>query len=320
VLRGEYVEAISAYRKALDLNEKEGRIRNNLAMAYAMAGDYENAFREFERAGGDTGYAHLKMASVYYEKAMFQRAIESYRFALTLSPSSDAAKRGLEASEGLLQIAEAAAVHKAMENREALREKDMSDPIITGVIASAQKDETSALENYHAAVRLYEKGAFQEAKKHFTLAVTENPSLTSARKGLIASETLARISEASTVPKEKQDTLKEMASGAASKNRTIGIEISNGNGTTHMARDIAAYLKFKGFKVVRLTNADSFNHADGGIFYEKEYEDLAGQIAEVIPQIKDVRQTGKLDRPYVKVKVLIGKDLVAKREEYRTKN
>ena len=318
VLRGEYAEAVVAFRKALDLNEKEGRIRNNLAMAYAMTGDYETASREFEQAGGaDRSYPHLKMASVYYEKAMFRQAIDSYRSALALNPSSDAAKKGLEASEGLLQIAEAAVAHKEMEQKRALQEENLTDPVIAGVIASAQKDETSALENYQAAVRLYEKGAFQEAKKHFTLAVAENPSLASARKGLIASEALARISDAASVSRQPVDTLKEMAAGTSRKGRTIGIEISNGNGASHMARDIAEYLKAKGFTVVRLTNADNFNHAEGSIVFEKEYEELAGQIAGAIPHIKDVKQTGKLDRPNVKVKVVVGKDLVSHREEFR---
>jgi Flp pilus assembly protein TadD len=318
VLRGEYAEAVVAFRKALDLNEKEGRVRNNLAMAYAMTGDYDTASREFEQAGGaDRSYPHLKMASVYYEKAMFRQAIDSYRAALALNPSSDAAKKGLEASEGLLQIAEAAVAHKEMEQKLALQEDNLTDPVIAGVIASAQKDETSALENYQAAVHLYEKGAFQEAKKHFTLAVAGNPSLASARKGLIASEALARISDASSVNRQPVDTLKEMAAGTSRKGRTIGIEISNGNGASRMARDIAEYLKAKGFTVVRLTNADNFNHAEGSIVFEKEYEELAGQIAGAIPHIKDVKQTGKLDRPNVKVKVVVGKDLVTHREEFK---
>ena len=269
------------------------------------------------QAAADRSYPHLKMASVYYEKAMFRQAIDSYRSALALNPSSDAAKKGLEASEGLLQIAEAAVAHKEMEQKLALQEEDLTDPVIAGVIAAAQKDETSALENYQAAVRLYEKGAFQEAKKHFTLAVAENPSLASARKGLIASEALARISDASSVSRQPVDTLKEMAAGTSRKGRTIGIEISNGNGASHMARDIAEYLKAKGFTVVRLTNADNFNHAEGSIVFEKEYEELAGQIAGAIPHIKDVKQTGKLDRPNVKVKVVVGKDLVSHREEFK---
>ena len=320
VLRGEYAEAVNAFRKALDLNEKEGRIRNNLAMAYAMTGDYETASREFEQAGGaDRSYPHLKMASVYYEKAMFRQAIDSYRSALALNPSSDAAKKGLEASEGLLQIAEAAVAHKEMEQKLALQEDDLTDPVISGVVAAAQKDETSALENYQAAVRLYDKGAFQEAKRQFTLALSENPSLASARKGLIASEALARISDAAPVSRQPVDTLKEMASGTSRKGRTIGIEISNGNGASHMARDIAEYLKAKGFTVVRLTNADNFNHAEGSIVFEKEYEELAGRIAGAIPHIKDVKQTGKMDRPNVKVKVVVGKDLVSHREEFKVR-
>ena len=163
-----------------------------------------------------------------------------------------------------------------------------TDPIVAAAIASAQKDEARALENYKAAVRLYEKGAFTEAKKQFTLALSENPSLASARKGLIASEALVRISEASIVKRDPVDTLKEIAAGVSRKSGTIGIEVSNGNGATHMARDIAEYLRAKGFKVVRLTNADNFNHAEGSIVYEKEHEELAGRIAGAIPQITDV--------------------------------
>ena len=225
---------------------------------------------------------------------MFQQAIDSYRAALALNPSLEAAKKGLEASEGLLQIAEAAVAHKEMEQKRALQEENLNDPVIAGVVAAAQKDEKSALESYQAGVRLYEKGAFQEAKKHFTLAVADNPSLASARKGLIASEALARISDASSVNRQPVDTLKEMAAGTSRKGRAIGIEVSNGNGASHMARDIAEYLKAKGFTVVRLTNADNFNHAEGSIVFEKEYEELAGQIAGAIPHIKDVKQTGQI--------------------------
>ena len=318
VLRGDYVEAVGAFRKALDLNEKEGRIRNNLAMAYAMAGDHEKAVREFELAGGaDKSYPHLKMAGVYYEKAMFRQAIDSYRAALALNPASDAAKKGLEASEGLLQIAEAAATHKELEQRRTLHEEDLVDPAVAASIVYAQQDEENALKNYQAAVRLYEKGAFTEAKKRFTVALAENPSLQGAWKGLAASDALARIAEASTVPRESVDAVKELAAGATRNSRTIGIEVSNGNGATRMARDIADYLKARGFTVVRLTNADNFNHAEGSIVYEKDYEELAGNLAGALPRITDVRQAGKLDRPNVKVKVVVGKDMVPHRGEYK---
>lgn len=322
MLRGDYVEALGAFRNALELNDKEEMIRKNMAMALAMTGDHEKAFSEFERVGGsDRSYPYLKMASAYFEKAMFRQAIDSYRAALTLNPSSDGAKRGLEASNKLLEIAEAAATHKEeMEGRHALQEEEnKADSASRGVIASTQNNESKALENYKTAVRFYEKGVFNEARKYFALAVTENPSFVSARKGLIASESLAKIAEASSVSKDPVDALKEIAESASRKNNVIGIEISNGNGARHMARDMAKYLKAKGFTVVRLTNARHFNYAEGRIIFEKEYKKLATNIASAIPHIKDVKQTAQLGRPNVKVKVLVGKNMLSHRLDYRVR-
>jgi tetratricopeptide (TPR) repeat protein len=257
------------------------------------------------------------MARVYYEKALFAQAIDSYRTALALNPASDAAKKGLEASEGLLQIASAAASHRELEQRRTLHEEDLVDPAVAASIVYAQKDEENALKNYQAAVRLYEEGAFTEAKKRFTIALAENPSLQGAWKGLAASDALARISEASSTAGAPAGTPQQVASDATRKGRVVGIEVSNGNGAAHMAREIAEYLKARGFTVVRLTNADHFNHDEGSIVYEKDYEELAGNLAGALPRITDVRQAGKLDRPNVKVKVVVGKDMVPYRGEYR---
>jgi tetratricopeptide (TPR) repeat protein len=320
MLRGAYIEAASAYQNALDINDKEERIRNNMAMALAMAGNYEKAFREFERVGGsDRSYPYLKMASAYFDKAMFRQAIDNYKAALVLNPSSDGARKGLEASQKLLEIAEAAAAHKKeIDSRQALQEKEFkAESASQGAIASKQSNKSNALKNYKTAVRLYEKGIFNEATKYFSLAVKENPSFKSARKGLIASESLARIADAPFVSKGPVNKLKEIAGSKSRKSNMIGIEISNGNGARHMARNMAKYLKAKGFTVVRITNARHFNHAEGRIFFEKEYKELATKIASAIPHIKNLKQTAQLDRPNVKIKILVGKDMLSHRLDYR---
>jgi len=317
LLQEKHEEAISACRKALALNERNNRIRNNLALAYALAGQDNQAFREFQTAGnGDQVYAHLKMGAVYYDKALFGRAAEHYRAAVKLNPTSDSAKKGLEASLALMKVAEAAQ-RDANKTAESNVTKGDS-PADSAVAPNAVVDKAEADRQFRFARKLYEKGLFEEAKRHFQKALMANPDLACARRGGAAAEALARIAE---VP-SRNEAYEKTNGGEISDSvntdifRQAGIEVSNGNGKNHMARDIGKYLKTKGFNVVRLTNARNFNHARGSIYYQKDYRDVADEIAEKIPEISIRQEMKQSVRPNVKVKVVLGKDLVANGQAY----
>jgi hypothetical protein len=89
------------------------------------------------------------------------------------------------------------------------------------------------------------------------------------------------------------------------------IEISNGNGVRHMARNMGIYLTPKGFKTNRLTNANHFNYPETKIYYQEGYEQEALRLAKEIPghqEIPDLIEQNRLMRR--SIKVLIGKDLV----------
>ncbi len=102
--------------------------------------------------------------------------------------------------------------------------------------------------------------------------------------------------------------------------REVGIEISNGNGVNQMARKVGNYLKEVGMKVVRLTNANHFNFEKTKIIYENGYEAEAEYVSEQLPAGKHTLESVKrLDRPYIKVKVLIGKDLIQYKEGFDSK-
>ncbi len=94
--------------------------------------------------------------------------------------------------------------------------------------------------------------------------------------------------------------------------KTAGIEISNGNGNNGMAQIIGNCLNENGLKVVRLTNASSFNHLETKIYYQKGYHEAANYLAGYFPFCNNLKEIEKLDRSHVKVKILIGKDLVMK--------
>lgn len=105
-----------------------------------------------------------------------------------------------------------------------------------------------------------------------------------------------------------------------SHNGKLAIEISNGNGVNNMARTVGDYLKGRGFRVTRLTNAAYFNHAETKIFYQKEYHEGADQVAEQLPVFQSKEETEKFDRPSIKIKILIGKDLVPHKKSFENGN
>jgi len=305
ILQSNYETAVETFRKACLINGKDNRIRNNLALAYAMAGHYDQALMEFEKAvNGDKTYAHLKLAYIYYEKAMFKQAAEHYRLVLQLNPSSDTAKRGLEATHELLKIEAAAARQKGQEEEHMISSA-------TAVVPPS-KDEAKAMDYYQKAKNLYEKGFIKEAKQHYYRALTLNPALDVARKGWEATLALERIEEAPSQTNIATKTSTSEVKEVISTNllQDTGIEICNGNGKRHMARQIATYLQAEGYNVVRLTNARHFNYDKGSIYYEKNYRDMAFDIAAKIPQITAMNEMTKSGRLNVKVKVLLGKDLI----------
>lgn len=321
ILQGNHEAAIEACKKALLLNEKNSRILNNLGMAYAMAGNYDQAYRELEKAAhGDKVSAHLQLAAIFYEKALFQLSAKHYNLALLLNPSSDKARKGLEASQELIKITVAAErSHQKAEEAKVRQEEALTSTTSDDVRTTVARDDAKAVIHLQSAKKLYEKGDFKEAREQYRQAVALNPTQIEARKGLIAAQALARVEEE---PSRKEMLVKtgaiQIKKVAVEKPlKNIGIEICNGNGKRYMARDFATYLKTRGFSVVRLTNADNFNYEGGGkIYYENDYKDAAVKVAAKIRQIKTLQTMDKLGRPQVKVKVLLGKDLIAHRQDY----
>ena len=79
-----------------------------------------------------------------------------------------------------------------------------------------------------------------------------------------------------------------------------------------MARRVGHYLEAKGLAVNRLTNADHFNHPETRIYYQKGYHEAASHLADQLPAVgvKDIREEKRFDRPSIKIKLLIGKDIL----------
>lgn len=269
--------------KAIDLNNKNQRYHNNLALAFGEKGEYALAFEEFKLAN-DEAKAHYYMAQIYFKKNRFEEAKDHYAKALKLNPSLTMAQTSLDASIALAKI------FRQTTPKESLKPFILPESSSPAAEKMAPEKSETPLRN---------------------------------RSKLVVSETFSK-EESGTLSQDNSEN-KELLSVALWKNwkasrsditthtlslNGAGIEISNGNGVNRMAKRVVEYLKEKGFKVSRLTNADHFRYSGTKIIYQKEYDQAAEEVAQHIPTYQLKEEIEKLDRPNIKVKILIGKDLV----------
>jgi len=110
--------------------------------------------------------------------------------------------------------------------------------------------------------------------------------------------------------KSPQDATAEDNSQASYKKSATGVEVSNGNGVTGMARRSSQLLGEYGFKVRRLTNAKHFHFNDSVIYYRDGYLNVAKELSHFIPGDQKLEQVESLGRAAIGVRVLLGTDLV----------
>jgi hypothetical protein len=90
----------------------------------------------------------------------------------------------------------------------------------------------------------------------------------------------------------------------------VEIEVANGNGVNGAAGRFGSYLKSKGFKVAKVTNANSFEHATTKIFYCNGDKKDVYKFLKQIPFVSDQRSIIELKNMGSRIKIIIGKDLI----------
>jgi hypothetical protein len=90
----------------------------------------------------------------------------------------------------------------------------------------------------------------------------------------------------------------------------VEIEIANGNGVNGAAGRFGRYLKSKGFKVAKVTNANSFDHATTKIFYCDGDIKNVYKLLQKIPLLPDQQSIIELKNMGSRIKIIIGEDLV----------
>ncbi len=303
--RGRHRDAIREFEKVVFIHPRHARAYNGMGISYDWLREYPKAVRSYQQALEiDPGldYVHNNLGYSYLLQKDYDAAVEAFRKAVQLNAGN-------------------AKFHNNRVLAYAMKgEFDMA-------LASFERAGDRSQAYYNLASVYYEKGMFHQAKENYMKALDLRPTFTSAREGVEASAALAAIAQAALRDAEMQPLREESMGGGVETEEAgnlqpvtdAGIEVSNGNGVNRMARQVADYLESRGFKVVRLTNADHFNYVEGTIYCHRDYCDVARRIAGYLPKIDRIREVRGFDREHVKVRVLIGKDQLPYRDVYRQK-
>ncbi len=321
--KGRHKKAIDEFKKILLIEPNYVKAYNGIGVSYDLLGDFPKAIEYYETAlklNPSLAYVYNNLGYSNLLQGNLDEAISSFKMAIAL----DDQHKKVHDNLGLAYIM-----------------KGQMELAITEFELGA--DEASA--RYKVARFCYERGFYHVAKIHFARALSLDPSFTNALTGLEAADALSRIFERATkrieeeelitpeqsaIGKTKSQEMKPPIQSTAVKAEVeqlvihdqrggteranllkgVGVEISNGNGVNRNARKVGNYLKGKGLNVIRLTNANHFRHAGTRIYYRKEYSEVADYVAEQLPVLQDMIELKRFDRPNVKVKVLIGKDLI----------
>jgi tetratricopeptide (TPR) repeat protein len=84
-MAGNHQAAVDAFRKALELNFREPRVFNNLGLALAGMGRYDEAMDAFRKGGGDA-QAYNNMGCIYLDGGKYPEAIKCFERAIALEP------------------------------------------------------------------------------------------------------------------------------------------------------------------------------------------------------------------------------------------
>ena len=111
-------------------------------------------------------------------------------------------------------------------------------------------------------------------------------------------------------PKNNLSWLSEnITSEAQNTNITYDIEVANGNGIRGEASRFATYLKSKGFKISKITNAESFDHLTTKVLFSGDNFDIVYQLFSDLSYEIDDKDLIELKRMGDRIRVIIGKDM-----------
>ena len=298
----DFPRAIEAYKRALRLNPNLAYVQNNLGYSYFLQGNFDSAIDAFKAAiildDGNERY-HNNLGLVYAKKGLYDQALKEFM------AGRDAAGAHYKMAQVLSQMDDhdRAEIHFFMSSQlspqfqQTKTGSTAAYPLTESRKRYTSKQVNSQMQRTPNRVEVDQKG---KKKLWFNIntvsfQTTEDDNF---KTGISKSNDRLELTDL------KNEIEKEFSPGECT------VEISNGNGVNRMATRVGNYLKRKGLKVTRLTNAEHFNFDETMIYYHWDHLQDAFKVAQEIPGYQNMEKLRTPDQKSVKIKVRIGKDLV----------
>jgi tetratricopeptide (TPR) repeat protein len=296
--------AIDAFKKAIALDASNKRYHNNLALAYMQKEQFDLALEQFTLAADEIS-ANRKLGQLLYRENKFDLAKKYY-----------ARANQLEASDGNMASVKTSAEQKSSnlfsKADEKSQQSESPEVAADSGRKSFEKKKKSVSENLptYGKPKLYKVEANKAHRKSpiirkSIVEVSQTTDQYNKKKtNLIKADNYSKKNE----PPERLADNEKIASSLTIV--AAEIEVSNGNGVNRMARRVGNDLKDMGLNVTRLTNADHFGYKKTKIYYLSPYLHDAYTVAKQIPGWQNMEKVDKFSRQNIKIRVLIGKDII----------
>jgi tetratricopeptide (TPR) repeat protein len=298
----DFPRAIKAYKKALGLNPELAYVHNNLGYSYFLYGDFDSAIEAFKAAimldDGNERY-HNNLGLAYAKKGLHHHALKEFM------AGKDEARAHYKMAQVLSQMREydLAETHFLISSslspkfQQAETGSTAADSITESWKGYASKQVNNHLLSPPTWVEVDEKG-----KKKLRFKVNAESFQTGEDESFKTD--ISKLNDSPEFTDLKNEIEKQFSPAE------FAVEISNGNGVNRMATRVGNYLRKKGIKVTRLTNAEHFNFGETTIYYHWDHLQDAFKVAREIPGYQNMEKLKTRDQKSVKIKVRIGKDLV----------
>ncbi|PTR04524.1 tetratricopeptide repeat protein [Nitrosomonas nitrosa] len=314
-----YANAIATYQKALMADPDYVEAHNALGVVYSSQGDYSLALEHFQKAIELTPtatYLHNNLGYAYLLQERYREAADAFREALHFDPSNSKASRNLATVQkrmGLNEQDAIASIDPATEQRPAIVTLTANAPQSQIMQLSSPQSSQSLVQ---VAPQVYEFRN-EDQKPAQALPAAPATTLTAEPEPIRASRAIPVTASTIDQPIQLTPLVADRAAEVQPREKTDTaaihphkIEVSNGNGVTGMARNIATYLKQFGFDNTRLTNHETFRQAHTEIHYHPSALALAEKISQLMPSSVKIMETAEL-RSDTQLKILLGQDIAS---------
>lgn len=329
LLQGQAALAAAAFQKAIALNQTNDRYRNNLGVAYAQMGKVHLALAEFkstEKEAAAPAAAVLEkpeppqVASPQTEEKSPTRTLVAdlpagsvkVETAADITPSLPI---GVEPAPKVAEYRKPAAPAVEIAQQASIKAKPA--PLQTAVVESkpqaAEKMKSAPVQTAAAAP---EKQVADTAKSAEPILSTQPAmqkplvviSPAPQAKKQLAGKVTAPEPPAMPVPPAR-NTAQPLPAQQMFVAHKAQVEVMDGTGGKGMASWWGNHLRQQGVPVAQSTTAGS-NYAKTKIYYCEGFLQEAYQLAKKIPLYQDFERVASFEDSKVKVRVVIGKDVL----------